>query len=94
MNMYFMYRSKLAKPVYSDSSLDKLFCLTNKKYGNHLWQLGSVQKIYIFLRGHVSFQKFGCYKYNEYDTADFIFILGVYTRSMETIYLSLVHTEG
>ena len=24
MNMYFMYRSKLAKPVYSDSSLDKL----------------------------------------------------------------------
>ena len=24
MNVYFMYRSKLSKPVYSDSSLDKL----------------------------------------------------------------------
>ena len=33
----------------------KLFCLTNRKSGNHLWQLGPVQEIYIFLRGHVSF---------------------------------------
>ena len=33
----------------------KLFCLTNRKSGNQLWQLGSVHEIYIFLRGHVSF---------------------------------------
>ena len=26
----------------------KLFCLTNKKSGNHIWQLVSVQEIYIF----------------------------------------------
>ena len=43
------------KPVYSDSSLDKLFCLTNRKSGNQLWQLESVHEIYIFLRGYVSF---------------------------------------
>jgi len=34
----------------------KLFCLTNRKSGNQLWQLGSVHEIYIFLRGHVSFK--------------------------------------
>ena len=33
----------------------KLFCLTNRKSGNQLWQLGPVQEIYIFLRGHVYF---------------------------------------
>ena len=36
----------------------KLFCLTNRKSGNQLWQLGSVHEIYIFLRGHVSFNFF------------------------------------
>ena len=60
MNVCFMYRSKRQKPVYSDSSLDKLWwrCsarLTNRKPGNKLWQLGPVQEICIFLRGHVSF---------------------------------------
>ena len=33
----------------------KLLCLTNRKFGNQLWQLWPVQEIYIFLRGHVSF---------------------------------------
>ena len=32
-----------------------LTSLTNRKSGNQLWQLGPVQEIYIFLRGHVSF---------------------------------------
>ena len=52
MNEYFKYRYKLPKSVYSDSSLNKLFCLTNRKSGNQLWQLEPVQEIYIFLRGH------------------------------------------
>ena len=52
----FYVQIQAAKPVYSDSSLDKLFCLTNRKPGNQLWQLGSVHEIYIFLRGHVSFK--------------------------------------
>ena len=33
----------------------KLFCLTNRKSENKLWQLRPGQEIYIFLRGHVSF---------------------------------------
>ena len=33
----------------------KLFCLTNSKSGNQLWQLGPVQEICIILRDHVSF---------------------------------------
>ena len=50
----FYVQIQAAKPVYSDSSLDKLFCLTNGKSGNQLWQLGSVHEIYIFLRGQIS----------------------------------------
>ena len=33
----FYVQIQAAKPVYSDSSLDKLFCLTNRKSGNQLW---------------------------------------------------------
>ena len=33
----------------------KLFCLTKRKSGNQLWQLGPVQEICIILRGHISF---------------------------------------
>ena len=45
----FYVQIQAAKPVYSDSSLDKLFCLTNRKSGNQLWQFGSVHEIYIFI---------------------------------------------
>ena len=32
----------------------KLFCLTNRKSGNQIWQLGPVQEIYIFFKEAMS----------------------------------------